>query len=235
MLRYNYARPLTLLFATSLLVLLIAAMNLANLLLARTDPGQTAIQTALGASTWRLVQQSLSEGVLLSLAGAALGLIVAWLSARAAVSLTFAGAQHVALNLEPNTMVLAFGFGLAFLTGILFSAAPAWAMARTNPAGALGGAGRSAEQRSFLPRRSLVVAQVALSLVLLAGAGLLTESLRRLEQQPLGFTPDGRLVARIRPGLMTADIDQVAAYYRRLLERLRQIPGVIDVTYSLYS
>ena len=235
MLRYNYARPLTLLFATSLLVLLIAAMNLANLLLARTDPGQTAIQTALGASTWRLVQQSLSEGVLLSLAGAALGLIVAWLSARAAVSLTFAGAQHVALNLEPNTMVLAFGFGLAFLTGILFSAAPAWAMARTNPAGALGGAGRSAEQRSFLPRRSLVVAQVALSLVLLAGAGLLTESLRRLEQQPLGFQAADRIAARVAPSVSADDLNRLAAYYDRMLARLRRIPGVLDATFSRYS
>src|SRR5262249_25637030 len=89
MLRYNYPRPLALLFATSLLVLLIAAMNLANLLLARTDPGQVAIQTALGASAWRLVQQSLTEGVLLSVAGAALGLAVASLCTRAAAALTF--------------------------------------------------------------------------------------------------------------------------------------------------
>src|SRR5207247_7858893 len=92
MLRYNYARPLTLLFATSLLVLLIAAMNLANLLLARTDPGQIAIQTALGASSGRLVQQSLSEGALLAGAGATIGLLIASFSTRAAVALTFAGA-----------------------------------------------------------------------------------------------------------------------------------------------
>jgi macrolide transport system ATP-binding/permease protein len=234
-LRYNYARPLTLLFATSVLVLLIAAANLANLLLARTDPGQIAIQTALGASAWRLVQQSLSEGLLLSGAGAAIGLLVASFAARVAVSLTFAGAQYVPLDLQPNITVFSFAFGLAFVTGILFSAAPAWAMARANPGDALGGAGRSAEQRSFLPRRSLVVAQVALSLVLLAGAGLLAESLSRLEQQPLGFQAENRIVARIVPAAPVDDLGRLAAYFDRMLTRLRQIPGVLDATYSRYS
>jgi macrolide transport system ATP-binding/permease protein len=235
MLRYNYARPLTLLFATSLIVLVIAAANLANLLLARTDPAQIAIQTALGASVWRLVQQSLAEGVLLSIAGAAIGLFVASLATNAAVSLTFAGAQYLPLDVHANAAVLAFGFGLAAATGVLFSAAPAWAMARANPGGALAGAGRSAEHRSFLPRRSLVVAQVALSLVLLAGAGLLTQSLRRLEDQPLGFKTDDRIVARVVPSIAADDLNRLAVYYERMLARLRQIPGVLDATYSRYS
>jgi macrolide transport system ATP-binding/permease protein len=235
LLRYTYERPLTLLFATSLLVLLIAAANLANLLLARTDPGQIAIQTALGASPRRLVQQSLSEGALLAVAGAAIGLVVASVSTQAAISLTFAGAQYVPINLQPTAGVLAFALGLAMVTGVLFSAAPAWAMARTNPGAALGGAGRNVEQRSFVPRRSLVVTQVALSLVALASAGLLTESLRRLEQQPLGFSTDGRIVARIGPAAPADDLNRLAAYYDRMLLRLRQIPGVLDATYSRYS
>jgi len=234
-LRYDYARPLTLLFVTSLIVLLIAAANLANLLLARTDPTQIAIQTALGASPWRLVQQSLSEGVLLSLAGAAIGLIVASFAARAAVSLTFAGAQFLPLDLHANTSVVAFGAALALVTGILFSAAPAYAMARAHPGGALGTAARSTEQRSFLPRRSLVIAQVALSLALLAGAGLLTQSLLRLEEQPLGFKTDNRIVARIVPSVAVDDLTRLAVYYDRMTARLRQVPGVVDVTYSRYS
>ena len=234
-LRYTYERPLTLLFLTSLLVLLIAAANLANLLLARADPTQVAIQTALGASAWRLVQQSLSEGLLLSIAGAAIGLLVASLLTRAAVSLTFAGAQYLPLDLHVSVAVVGFAIALALVTGVLFSAVPAWAMARANPGHALGRAGRSAEQRSFLPRRSLVIAQVALSLVLLAGAGLLTESLRRLEQQPLGFSTDGRVVARISPSASADDLNRLAAYYDRMLSRLRQIPGVLDATYSRYS
>ncbi|PYR28484.1 MAG: ABC transporter substrate-binding protein [Acidobacteria bacterium] len=235
LLRYTYERPLTLLFATSLLVLLIAAANLANLLLARTDPGQIAIQTALGASSGRLVQQSLSEGALLAIAGVSLGLVVASLSTRSAVSLTFAGAEYIPLDLRPTAGVVAFALGLAIATGALFSAAPAWAMARTNPGDALGGAGRNVEQRSFLPRRSLVIAQVALSLVALASAGLLTESLRRLEQQPLGFNTDGRIVARIGPAAPVDDLNRLAVYYDRMLLRLRQIPGVLDATYSQYS
>jgi predicted permease len=234
-LRYTYARPLTLLFATSALVLLIAAANLANLLLARTDPGQVAIQTALGASVGRLVRQSLSEGLLLSVLGATLGLVVATFATRAAVALTFARAETLPLDLQPSPVVLAFAIGLALLTGVLFSAAPAWATARSNPIDALRGAGRGGEQRSFVPRRSLVIAQVALSVVLLAGAGLLTESLSKLEQQPLGFKPDGRLVARVRPTAPTADLERLSVTYDRLRTRLLQIPGVVNATYSLYS
>jgi macrolide transport system ATP-binding/permease protein len=234
-LRYQYATPLTLLFGTSLLVLLIAAANLANLLLARADPAQTAIQTALGASPGRLVQQSLAEGAILAGAGAALALLVAAVATRAAVALTFAGAEYVPIDVYPDGTVVSFTFGLAALTGLLFSAAPSWAMARGNPGAALGGAGRSVEQRSFLPRRSLVVAQVALSLVALAGAGLLTESLRRLEQQPLGFSTEGRYVARIAPPLPGDDVTRLSVYYDRMLTRLRRIPGVVDVTYSRYS
>jgi predicted permease len=235
LLRYEYAQPLTLLFATSALVLLIAAANLANLLLARTDPGQVAIQTALGASVGRLVRQSLSEGLLLSGLGATLGLVVAAFATRAAVALTFARAETLPLDLQASPLVLAFACGLALVTGILFSAAPAWATARSTPIDALRGAGRGGEQRSFVPRRSLAIAQVALSLVLLAGAGLLTESLNRLERQPLGFKSEGRLVARIRPAAPTDDLERLAATYDRLRARLRQIPGAVNATYSLYS
>ena len=235
LLRYNYERPLTLLFATSLLVLLIAAANLANLLLARTEPAQVAIQTALGASSWRLIQQALTEGLLLSAAGAAIGLLVASIATRAAVSLTFDGAQYLPIDVHMSATVIGFAFGLALVTGVLFSAAPAWAMARTSPGSALAGAGRSVEQRSFLPRRSLVIAQVAMSLVLLAGAGLLTRSLQRLEQQPLGFSTDGRVVARVSPSVPADDLNRLASYHDRMLARLRQIPGVVDATYSRYS
>src|SRR5262245_40987050 len=138
-LRYTYARPLTLLFVTSALVLLIAAANLANLFLARTDPGQVAIQTALGASVGRLVRQSLSEGLLLSGIGAALGLVVAAFATRAAVALTFARAETLPLDLQPSPLVLGFACALALVTGILFSAAPAWATARWNQVHALRG------------------------------------------------------------------------------------------------
>ena len=234
-LRYTYARPLGVLFAMSGLVLLIAAANLANLLLARTDRQQVAIEAALGASASRLIRRALAEGLLLSVLGAALGLLVAVGTTKAIVALALAGAQQLPMQLSPSPLVLLFTFGLAVVTGAAFSAVPAWALARANPAGALHSAARSGEQRAFLPRRSLVVVQVALSLVLLAGALLLTQSLRRLELQPLGFEPGGRVVARIRPAAPSDDLDRLAAYYAEMLSRLRRIPGVLDASYSLYS
>jgi predicted permease len=233
LLRYRYERPLALLITMSVLVLLIASANLANLLLARTDRQHVAIQAALGASSGRLVRRSVTEGLLLSVAGAGVGLLVASVSARTIVALALPGALPMDLGLSPE--ILAFAFGLAVATGALFSAAPAWAMSRANPSDALHGAGRGGEHHSFVPRRSLVVVQVAFSLVLLAGAFLLTESLRRLERQPLGFETEGRVVARIRPAPPTGDPAKMAAYYGGLVSRLRQIPGVVSATYSLYS
>src|SRR5262249_17794843 len=122
LLRYFYSTPLALLFGMSLLVLLIAAANLANLLLARTDPGQSAIQTALGASPWRLVQQSLCEGAILASVGAVLALLVAAVATRAAVSLAFAGAEYIPIDVTPNGAVLGFALALAAIIGVLFSA-----------------------------------------------------------------------------------------------------------------
>jgi predicted permease len=118
---------------------------------------------------------------------------------------------------------------------MLFTAAPAWAMSRTAPLEALSGVGRSGHQRSFVPRRSLVIIQVALSLVLLVGAGLLATSLGRLERQPLGFDPADRTIVRIDPPQWAAQPDRLARLYAAMQERLRQLPGVIDATYALYS
>ncbi|HXT70600.1 MAG TPA: ADOP family duplicated permease [Vicinamibacterales bacterium] len=234
LLRFTYERPLGILFVMSGIVLLIAAANLANLLLSRSDRSQAAIQTALGASSGRLVRQSLVEGILLAAAGGAAGLLVAWLATRAVVAVAFPGADFIPLGLAPDLTVLAFALGLSTVTGVLFSSAPAWAMARTRPMDALR-SGRSGEQRSFVPRRSLVVLQVALSVVLLSGAGLLTESLRRLEQQPLGFDTNGRIVARIQMPAIAGESARLAAMYDALRDRLRRIPGVQGVTYALYS
>jgi len=234
-LRDAYGYPLTLLFAMSLVVLLIAAANLANLLLARADPTQAALQTALGASSRRLVQQSLSEGLLLALAGSAASLLVARFAATIAVAMTFAGAQYVPFDVRTNDRVLLFAVGLAVLSGLVFSAAPAWAMSRTHPSDALAGAGRSTKQESWIPRRSLAVVQVALSLVALTVAGLLMKTLTRLELQPLGFQTEDRIVVRIAPAVDASTVQSLAVYYDRMLARLRRMPEVIDATFSLYS
>jgi predicted permease len=234
-LRYTYAEPLTILFVMSGLVLLIASANLANLLLARSDRGQVAIQAALGASTRRLIRQSVTEALLLSAAGCALGVLIASLATGAMLALAFPGARVLPMEVGPSASVVAFALALAAVTAVLFSAAPAWAMARADPMDALRGVGRAGEPRAFIPRRSLVIVQVALSVVLLSGAGLLTRSLGRLEGQPLGFESAGRIVVRIRPSVPADDRDRLSAFYDRIVARLRGIPGVVDVSYSLYS
>jgi predicted permease len=232
--RNDYAQSLNLLFGTSALVLLITAANLANLLLARADRGQAALRAALGASRARLVHQALIEGVILSVAGGLMSLVVGAAATRALLALAFPGAV-VPVDGSPSLAVIGFALGLAVVTGIVFTAAPAWAMSRTAPIEALHGVGRSAVSRSFVPRRSLVIVQVALSMVLLASAGLLAGSLSRLEHQPLGFDPERRLVVRIEPPALADQPDRLAAFYQTLQERLQRTSGVERVSYALYS
>ncbi|MEO8677644.1 MAG: ABC transporter permease [Vicinamibacterales bacterium] len=230
----QFSRSLTLLFATSAVLLLIASANLANLLLARADRGQAAIRAALGASASRLVRQSLTEGVLLALVGGALGVAVASLGTRALIALAFPGAAFVPVSTTPSGPVLFFSTALAIVTGMLFTGAPAWAMSRTAPLDALAGIGRGGQGKSFVPRRSLVIAQVALSFVMLTSAGLLASSLGNLERQPLGFDPGNRFVLRIDVP-PTATPEGLLLVYGRLQAHLAAVSGVKQVSYALSS
>jgi predicted permease len=231
----NFGQPLTMLLVMSGLVLLLAAANLANVLLARADRAQAAIRAALGASSARLVRQSLLEGVLLALAGCVGGFLIAALATKGIVGLVFPPDATLPLSLMPSPALIAGSIALALLTGVLFAAAPAWAMARTNPIDALRGVAREGADRAFVPRRSLVVVQVALSLILLAGAGVLGKSLNRIEHQPLGFATANRLVARISMPPLASEPARLETIYATMVERLRRVPGVAGVTYSLYS
>ncbi len=234
--RAQFEQALTVLLVTSGLVLLIAAANLANLLMAGADRGQAAIRAALGASTSRLVRQPLIEGVLLAVAGSAIALWVALTGARLLVATAFPAAlvAYVPVDLAPNTTTLAFALGLAVVTGVLFSAGPAWVMSATPPIEALSGVGRSGSVRTFVPRRVLVVAQVALTFVLLAGAGLLLGTLGSLEQQELGFDPAGRIVVHIDPPTSPDPAEQ-SRRYEAMRAALARLPGVHAVSYALYS
>ncbi|MGA3323130.1 MAG: ABC transporter permease [Terriglobia bacterium] len=231
------AEGLRLLIAISGLVLLIACANIANLLLGRgaATRAETAIRMALGAPRVRLIRQIITESVLLAVLGGLAGLFVAFAGARTILVLAFPGAHYVPISASPSLAVLGFAFLFSLITGIVFGAMPAWITSHSDPADALRGAGRSTRERSSLPRRALVVVQVALSAVLLIGAGLLTQSLRNLEDQKFGFEPEGRLMVRVDPALAGYTPEKLYGLYQQLQQRLPQIPGVLSAAYSLYS
>ena len=234
-LRAQFGQALTILFVTSGLVLLIASANLANLLLARADRGQAAIRVALGASASRLMRQSLVEGITLAMLG---GIVAIWIAAagtRMLLTLAFPDATFIPVDVTPSITIWLFAIALAVVTGIVFSAGPAWAMSRIAPLDALSGVGRSGHLRSFVPRRSLAVVQVALSFVLISGAGLLASSLGQLERQSLGFEPEARTIVRINPPALTGQRERLIGLYAGIRERLLTIPGVTEASYALYT
>ena len=167
----QYGRSLRILLVVCGLVLLIACANVANLLLARAVArrGQIAVRLALGASRKQIVVEALIESVLLAVCGAVAGLVVAMGAARLLLSLAFAGATMLPIDIIPSPPVLAFAVGLALVTGVLFGAAPAWFATRTNPIEALRGAGRTAGDGASFTRTTLLVVQAALAVVLVAG------------------------------------------------------------------
>ena len=219
------------------LVLLIACANIANLLMARgaSMRAETAVRVALGAPRIRLIRQVLTESVLLAVIGGVTGLLVAYLGTRMLLLIAFRGAHYVPINASPSPAVLGFAFLLSLFTGVIFGSAPAWITSHSDPAEALRGAGRSTRDRTSLARKSLVVTQVALSIVLLIGAGLLTESLRNLQNQNFGFETQGRLIVRVNPALAGYKPDQLYGLYQQLSQQLSAIPGVRSMSYSIYS
>ncbi|HXJ91907.1 MAG TPA: ABC transporter permease [Terriglobia bacterium] len=228
---------LRLLMVISGLVLLIACANIANLLLARgaAARGETAVRVALGASRARLIRQNITESVLLALLGGVAGMYVAYAGTRTILVLAFRGSHFVPIDATPSLTVFVFAFLLSLITGVIFGVAPAWITSRSDPADALRGAGRSTQDRSSLPQRSLVVLQVALSAILLVGAGLLTQTLRNLQNQSWGFETQGRLMVRVDPSLAGYTPEKLFGLYQELEDRLQQIPGVLSASYSLYS
>jgi predicted permease len=233
----NYSNSLQILLAVCGLVLLIACANVANLLLARAmvRREQTSLRLALGASRQRIVFQSLTESVLLSLAGGLAGLIVADGAGRLLLALAFHSSQSLAIDTAPSLPVLAFALGLSFVTGIVFGTAPAWFATRSDPAEALRGSNRVTRDHASLSRQALLILQATLSVVLVAGAVLLTRSLKNLEQQNFGFTAANRVSVELNSPPATYTLDRLDALSRDLETRLRQIPGVERADLALYN
>jgi putative ABC transport system permease protein len=221
------------------LLLLIACTNVASLLLARgARQREMAVRVSLGASRSRLMRQVLIESLLLSAAGSLPAVFLAYFGAESLLRILESGRQmpgfplHLEIPLQPDRHVLLFTAGVALLTGVLFGLAPAWNAFASPPASSLQQVWRAGETR-FQKRfgKSLVVAQVAFSVVLLSAAGLFVGHLSNLRNLDLGFQRDHILLVTLDP-VRGVGVERLSHAYRELLERLETIPGVRSATIS---
>lgn len=212
------------------LVLLIACANVANLMLVRASARERemAVRQALGVTPQRLLRQLLTESGTLGLMGGLAGLLLAYLAQRLLIALSATSFPRVA-EAQMDLRVLAFTVIVALLTGILFGLAPGLRALRQVPFEALkeGSHGSTSAEASQRLRSALVVAEVALSLMLLAGAGLLIRSFLRLQEVDAGFRPDGVLTLRLSlPEQKYSKPEQTRVFYKELLDRVRRLPSV---------
>lgn len=229
-LRKQFTDPLYILLAISGMVLLVACVNLATLMLSRASARshEVAVRIALGASRMRVVRLALTESLLLSAAGTAAGFFLAYWWSRALADFILGQFFNAPakLNLAPDLRVSFFTAAVAVLTGVLFGLAPAWSAAREDPNVALQRNARKSARSTGRLGKGLVVTQVALSMVLLAAAGLFLRTLEKLQTINPGYQPRDVLDASLypRPGGYK-DLDAIN-YYRDLTARVSRLPGV---------
>ena len=226
---------LVVLMGTVMLVLLIASANVANLLLSRAAARQKeiAVRIAVGVGRLRLLRQLLTESLTLSIAGGLAGLAVAWWAVRL-MNTSLPPNLLPVESIPIDSSVLWFSLAITLASGLLFGLTPAWQASRADLAGVLKEGGRASvgAGRTFL-RTGLVAGELALATMLLIGAGLLLESLLRLQNVRIGFRPEGLLTFQLSPPPRKyAGIAKSAAFYRELVERLRTLPGVGGVAVS---
>ena len=237
-LRQEFSRPLFILMGVVGLVLLIACANVANLLLARATARQReiAVRLALGAGRTRLIRQLLTESMLLASAGGALGVLLSYWATGILLAFMSSGTDHVTLLVTPDLRVLAFTVGISVFTGVLFGLAPALRGTRLSLTPALKEGVSRVRWRGRRLRlglgKTLVVAQVAMSLLLLMGAGLFVRTLVNLQTQNLGFERGNLLLFRLDPVQAGYEADELPAFYEELQRRLGGLPGVRSVSVS---
>ena len=228
-LRRQMEKPLLVLMGVVALVLLIACANVANLLLARAAARQKemAVRLSLGASRGQVISQLITESLLLSGTGGVAGLLLAvWLD-RALIAFIPSGDTPIAISSTPDWHVLLFTTVVTVFTGVLFGLAPAWQASRPDIAGTLKDqAGSVVTGGSMRMRKGLVIAQVALSLLLLIGAGLFIRSLRNLRDLDPGFRLDNLLAFTVDPHLNGYPDSRTMNFFRHLRERMDALPGV---------
>ncbi len=231
--RDDFAKPLTVLMWAVGLVLLIACANLATLLLARATgrKKEISVRLAMGASRSRVVRQLLTESILLSIIGGALGLLVANWGTQALLALISSGTSPIALDVRPDPQILLFTALASALTGILFGIAPAFSAAKVDLASAMreaasnisGGGGNRLG-------KSLVVAQVAASLVLMIGAGLYIRTLQNMQNKSLGFNQNNLLLFGLDPTRKDYHGERLVNLFTQIRDQIQALPGVKAVT-----
>ncbi|HET8783577.1 MAG TPA: ABC transporter permease [Pyrinomonadaceae bacterium] len=233
--RKKYAPTIYGLFIVVGLVLLIACVNLANLLLARAAlrGPEINVRLAIGAGRWRLVRQLLTESLLLATLGGVAGVVFAFWAKDAIGALTNdeVGLLPSGVELSLNWRVLVFTLVVSLLTGVLFGLAPAWRATNLDLSTTLKRSGRTTRGMSRLSK-GLLVAQVAISGLLLVGAGLFIRTLDNLQRVELGFNPENLLVFRLQPGQAGYKDERLVGFYHQLSDRLDHLSGVRAATFA---
>jgi predicted permease len=242
--RRSFAQPLAILMIVVGLLMLIACANVANLLLARASGRhrEMAVRLALGAGRWRVIRQLLTESALLAASGGALGLLFAWWGTSALAAFARSGPVMSALlstttdlDLRPDERVFAFTAILCLGAALLFGLAPALRSSKVSLASALTGRGEGSDKAGgrFGPGRALVIAQVALSLLLLVGAGLFARTLSNLKAQDLGFDQEHTLLVWMAPVQTGRHGPALAELCQTVQERLSSLPGALSASVSM--
>jgi putative ABC transport system permease protein len=236
-LRGAYERPLLTLMAIVAVLLLIACVNLANLLMARATARrhELSLRLALGASRWQLARQLGVEAIVLTMAGAALGMVLASFGSQLLVQQLSTPANKVFLDVSIDGRVLVFTAVIAMATALLFGTAPAVRASRQMPIDALKEHGRSSQLAHSSLGGWLVVAQVALSVVLVVAAGLFGRTFTALAGRPLGFQPDQVLVTVVDAKRATVDPTSRLQLYSHIRDAIRELPDVADAAVSLIT